>query len=120
MIRKLPLVTIAAAMLPLVLGSVAAGGAPLADAPAATSTERSWSLPRDEPELLPGPGREAFYSACPTCHSTRYVTDQPLFGRDAWVAEIDKMKKTYGAEIRAEDTEKILEYVLSVNATSHR
>jgi hypothetical protein len=112
-------VTVAASLV-LVLDSEAVGGARSADASAGPSTERSWSLPRDEPELPPGPGREAFYSACPTCHSTRYVTDQPLFGRDAWVLEIDKMKKTYGAEIRAEDTEQILGYVLSVNAASHR
>jgi sulfite dehydrogenase (cytochrome) subunit B len=120
MSQRLRPVAIAAAILSLVLGSAAAGGTPAADAAAGPSTERSWSLPRDEPELPPGPGREAFYSACPTCHSTRYVTDQPLFGRDTWAAEIDKMKKTYGAEIRAEDTERILEYVLSVNAASHR
>jgi|HubBroStandDraft_2_1064218.scaffolds.fasta_scaffold643057_2 cytochrome c5 len=120
MSRRLLPVVIAAALLALVLRSAAAGGAPLVDASAGPSTERSWSLPRDEPELPAGPGREAFYSVCPTCHSTRYVTDQPLFGRDAWAAEIDKMKKTYGAEVRAEDTEKILEYVLAVNAASHR
>jgi sulfite dehydrogenase (cytochrome) subunit B len=109
-----------AAVVVALAGSVAKlAGARPAPRPAqdadAQSAERSWALPRDEPELPTGPGRSAFYAACATCHSTRYVTDQPGFSREVWIAEVEKMKKAYGAEIAPDKAEEIVGYLVSVN-----
>ena len=85
---------------------------------ATAPTERSWQLPRDEPELPKGPGRQEFYAACATCHSTRYVTDQPGFERAVWAAEVEKMRKSYGAEVPEKDVDAIVGYLMAVNGAA--
>ena len=82
---------------------------------ASSSTMRSWKLPRDEPPLPERPGRAAFYSACATCHSTRYITDQPRFPREIWASEVDKMTKAYGAQTPPGEVDAIVDYLVAVN-----
>ena len=69
--------------------------------------------PHDEPFLPDGPGRAAFVGNCVTCHSPRYVTNQPLFPRKTWAAEVKKMAELYGAPIPPEDMKAITEYLVS-------
>src|SRR6266849_1090858 len=72
-------------------------------------------MPHDEPVFPPGPGRDEFVTACVVCHSPRYITMQPRFSRTVWLAEVNKMKKVYGAHISDEQVLKITDYLVSIN-----
>lgn len=76
---------------------------------------RSITLPHDEPELPPGPGREVFAAACVVCHSPRYITSQPPFSRQTWTEEVNKMIKTYGAHVTDEQAKQIVDYLVLIN-----
>jgi hypothetical protein len=71
-------------------------------------------LPAENVTMPEGPGREAFLSACVTCHSPRYVLDQPPLPRKTWQREVDKMRTAYGAPIAPEAVPGILDYLLAV------
>lgn len=71
-------------------------------------------LPHEEPELPPGPGREAVLTACVICHSPRYITMQPAFSRDVWKEEVNKMIKTFGAPVKPDEAESIVNYLVSI------
>jgi hypothetical protein len=66
------------------------------------------SLP---PELAAGEGRIEVQSFCMTCHSTRYITMQPVLPAATWDAEVTKMIKTYGAPIPEDAAKKITAYL---------
>jgi hypothetical protein len=66
------------------------------------------SLP---PELAAGEGRMEVQSFCMTCHSTRYITMQPVLPAATWDAEVTKMIKTYGAPIPEDAAKKITAYL---------
>src|SRR5216684_7933545 len=72
-------------------------------------------MPHDEPVFPPGPGRDEFVTACVVCHSPRYITMQPRFSRTVWLAEVNKMKNVYGANISDEQVLKIKDYLVSIN-----
>ncbi len=91
----------------------ARGGAPEPAKPGV----RALVLPTDQPPLAQGSGRDQFYASCVTCHSTRYVTDQPRFARKTWTAEVDKMMKSYGAPVPAEHVAAIVDYLVAVNGS---
>ena len=61
-----------------------------------------------------GPGYVTFSSICLTCHTPRYVLIQPVFPRKTWVAEVEKMKKVYGAPITDEQVEPVVNYLVSI------
>jgi hypothetical protein len=46
-----------------------------------------------------GPGKAVAQQYCIMCHSTAYVSTQPLLNHDQWTAEVVKMQKVYGAPI---------------------
>ncbi|MGH7294228.1 MAG: hypothetical protein ACRELB_04820, partial [Polyangiaceae bacterium] len=69
------------------------------------------------PELPEAPGRGAFYGACSTCHTPRYVLDQPPFPRSTWNAEVAKMRKVYGGPFPEELTAPIVDYLVAVHGT---
>jgi hypothetical protein len=73
-----------------------------------------------EPDLPQGPGRDAFMLSCTICHSNRYVTMQPHFSRKIWAAEVDKMRKTYGAPISDEQAAQSVDYLVSIRGKSDR
>lgn len=79
-----------------------------------TTGVRSITLPAIETELPPGPGKLTVMSTCTLCHSQRYVMMQPNFPRKTWIAEVDKMKKVYGATILDEQVEPIVNYLVSI------
>ena len=62
-------------------------------------------------DLVPGNGVEEVRIYCNTCHTPRYITMQPPFPAATWEAEVNKMKKAYGATIPDEETHKITAYL---------
>ena len=69
-------------------------------------------LPTETATLKPGPGAELAGSQCLICHSADYITTQP---RDKplafWKAEVEKMKKVYGAPIADDQIDPVSEYL---------
>jgi len=52
--------------------------------------------------------------ACSTCHTLRYVLDQPPLTRRQWIAEVDKMRRAYGAPFPDETTAPIVDYLVAI------
>jgi hypothetical protein len=71
-------------------------------------------LPSENVTLPDLPGREKVTSACVACHTPRYVLDQPPLPPKTWEAEVDKMRKTYGAPVADEDVPAIVAYLVAV------
>jgi hypothetical protein len=69
-------------------------------------------LPTETATLKAGAGLELANAYCLTCHSAEYITTQP---RDKplafWKAEVEKMKKVYGAPIPDDQISPIAEYL---------
>jgi mono/diheme cytochrome c family protein len=69
-------------------------------------------LPTETAMLKPGPGAELVGSQCLICHSADYITTQP---RDKplafWKAEVEKMKKVYGAPIADDQIDAVSAYL---------
>ena len=80
-----------------------------------SSPVRSISLPHDEAFAPPGPGRDAFVTACVVCHSPRYITSQPPFSRAVWKGIVQKMIDTYGAHITPTQAAEIVDYLAATN-----
>jgi len=108
---KRALITLAAAAGALALASM--GGAHAADAQPQGKVH-SITLPTMPPDLPDAPGKDAVMSNCILCHSMRYVTMQPALSRETWVAEVTKMRKTFGAPIAEEKVEDIVNYLYAV------
>ncbi|HSU69174.1 MAG TPA: hypothetical protein VLJ39_19980 [Tepidisphaeraceae bacterium] len=80
-----------------------------------TEGVRSIVLPSmPAPEMPEGPGKNVYTANCIICHSQRYVTMQPAFPRKTWQAEVEKMKKVYGAPIQDAQMPQIVDYLMSV------
>jgi hypothetical protein len=80
-----------------------------------SSPVHSISLPHDEAFAPPGPGRDAFVTACVVCHSPRYITSQPPFSREVWKEIVQKMIDTYGAHIATTQAAEIVDYLAATN-----
>lgn len=63
------------------------------------------------PELAPGEGKNDVENNCELCHSPRYITMQPPLTAATWAGEVDKMRKTYGANIPEDAAQKIAQYL---------
>jgi hypothetical protein len=98
-----------------------AGGPPQVAAPVQPAKDeagvRSIELPAVALDLPPGPGRDTITGACAFCHSNRYITLQPRFTRAQWTAEVDKMRKTYGAPLTDPQAAEAVEYLVSIRGT---
>jgi mono/diheme cytochrome c family protein len=99
----------------VVLGVV---GAALLGAGAAAATIAppkgavSISLPGDAGMAFkPGPGLATVQANCLTCHSSAYVSTQPVLSRAQWTAEVLKMRAAYGAQIADDQVPAIVEYL---------
>ena len=69
-------------------------------------------LPPESTSLKPAAGSDLAIRQCTTCHSADYVAIQPPGKPLAfWRAEVEKMKKVYGAPIRDDDVEPIAQYL---------
>src|SRR5271165_4045642 len=95
----------------------AANGNSQSDAPAANNPVQKISLPQYPPELLAGPGKDAFLNNCLICHTARYVTMQPRFTKTIWQAEVQKMITAYGASITPADKDAIVNYLVAFHGT---
>jgi hypothetical protein len=74
-------------------------------------------LPAENVTLPDLPGRDKVTSACAVCHSPRYILDQPPLPRKTWEAEVDKMRKVYGAPVTDGDAPGIVEYLVAVRGS---
>jgi cytochrome c5 len=72
------------------------------------------ALPAMQVEWPPGPGRDTVSATCVICHSTRYITMQPRFSRAAWMAEVDKMRKTFGAPLTDAQAVEVVNYLVAI------
>jgi cytochrome c5 len=72
------------------------------------------TLPAMQPELPPGPNRDMVAGTCAICHSTRYITMQPAFTRAVWTAEVDKMRKTFGAPLTDAQAAQAVDYLVAI------
>jgi mono/diheme cytochrome c family protein len=69
-------------------------------------------LPPEHATLKPGPGAELATGQCLICHSAEYITTQPPGKPLAfWKAEVEKMRKVYGAPIPDDQINTIAEYL---------
>jgi cytochrome c5 len=72
----------------------------------------SISLPGDAGMAFkPGPGVGAAQASCLTCHSSAYVSTQPVLSRAQWTAEVVKMRTAYGAPITDDQVPAIVDYL---------
>jgi sulfite dehydrogenase (cytochrome) subunit B len=75
-------------------------------------------LPPDTATLKPGAGADLANQQCMICHSVDYITTQP---RDKplafWKAEVEKMKKVYGAPIQDDQIDPIAQYLAETYGT---
>jgi len=72
----------------------------------------SISLPGDAGMAFkPGVGLAAVQANCLTCHSSAYVSTQPVLSRAQWTGEVLKMRTTYGAPIADDQVPVIVEYL---------
>lgn len=69
-------------------------------------------LPPESATLNAGPGVDLANGQCLTCHSAEYITTQP---RDKplafWKAEVEKMRKVYGAPVPEDQIQALAEYL---------
>ena len=69
-------------------------------------------LPAETARLKDGTGSDLANRQCMTCHSADYVATQPPGKPLAfWKAEVEKMKKVYGAPIPDDQIEPIAQYL---------
>jgi sulfite dehydrogenase (cytochrome) subunit B len=70
-------------------------------------------LPAETATFKPGPHLDLVKARCLVCHSADYVSTQPPnLPRATWTAEVNKMKKVYGAPLGDEDIEPLVEYLV--------
>ena len=83
-----------------------------------TSGVHEIKLPAMQVELPPGPGRETVGATCVICHTTRYITMQPKFSKAAWTAEVDKMRKTFGAPLTDAQAAEVVNYLVAIRGAA--
>ena len=77
-------------------------------------TVHSINVPYGNFELPAGAHYEVYVANCTSCHTSRYITNQPNFPRKVWEAEVTKMVKMYGAPIADENQKLIVDYLMTV------
>jgi hypothetical protein len=69
-------------------------------------------LPQETATLKQGPGFDLTNAQCSICHSAEYIISQPRGKPLAfWKAEVEKMKKAYGAPIPDDDIQPVADYL---------
>ena len=98
--------------LALICAAALGAAAFAATKPAPPKGTASISLPGDAGMAFkPGPGLAAVQANCLSCHSSAYVSTQPVLSRAQWAAEVTKMKAVYGAPIADEQVPAIVDYL---------
>lgn len=63
-------------------------------------------------KLKNGPGKDLVEANCVACHSLDYIQmNSPFLDKKGWEASVNKMIKVFGAPIKEEDVQKIVEYL---------
>jgi hypothetical protein len=66
----------------------------------------------EEPDLRPGPGRDAVLASCGACHTLNYIPmNSPFLDERGWTAEVNKMVTVFRAPIEASATPEIIAYL---------
>src|SRR5437764_14312993 len=65
-------------------------------------------------DIPKGPGYETFNARCVVCHSHQYILMQPRFSPEVWTAEVQKMRKVFGAPVGDDQVDEIVNYLVSV------
>jgi mono/diheme cytochrome c family protein len=75
--------------------------------------KKSITLPPDNAmaTLREGPGVEVVRANCVACHSTDYIVRQPPSSLQQWTAEVNKMRKVFGAPVDDADAKVIADYL---------
>ncbi len=77
-----------------------------------SATALKIDLPPETARLKTAPGSDLAAGQCATCHSLDYVITQPPGKPMAfWKAEVEKMKKVYGAPIADDQIEPLAQYL---------
>ena len=77
-------------------------------------------LPAETAAFKPGPHLDLVKARCLVCHSADYVSTQPPnLPRATWTAEVNKMKKVYGAPLGDEDIKPLVEYLVKTYGNEH-
>ncbi len=100
--------------LTILTGSVAIAADDKPSARKVEGTIHSIALPNLPHELPPGPNSDVYVANCTSCHTSRYVSNQPPFPRKVWEAEVVKMVKIYGAPIDEEKQKQIIDYLVAI------
>jgi hypothetical protein len=84
----------------------------LASLVAASASALTIELPKETTQLKDAPGVDLVQRSCAVCHSYDYIAIQPAGKPLAfWKAEVEKMKKVYGASIPDDQIEPIAQYL---------
>jgi hypothetical protein len=86
----------------------------------ADSNFRTSAYPVPTQDLAHGDGLQDVRIYCNTCHSPRYITMQPPLPAATWEAEVNKMNKTFGAQIPPDRTQKIILYLQTYYTPENR
>lgn len=65
-------------------------------------------------KLPEAPGYQSFQQNCMSCHSARYVQNQPGFPEKTWRAIVTKMQKNYGAPVPDSSVNEIVQYLVAI------
>jgi len=69
-------------------------------------------LPPQQTALAPGSGSELAKGRCLICHSSDYIATQPPGKPLAfWKAEVEKMRKVYGAQVADDEVAPLADYL---------
>jgi len=71
----------------------------------------SITLPDSTVALADGTGKDAVLTNCTGCHSTDFLSQQPVQPAAVWAAEVAKMRKTYHAPVAEADVNAIVGYL---------
>jgi cytochrome c5 len=118
--RLLPLIALAASTSLILANDSAspAGGGKVEPAKVANGVRSVPAYPVIWPDMPAGPNKDVYLANCVTCHSQRYVLMQPPFSRKVWTAEVEKMKKAYGATTMDDKVmPQIVDYLMAVRGT---
>ncbi len=86
--------------------------AALASASGSLASGTKIELPQQTATLKAGPGADLANGQCLICHSAEYITTQPSDKPLAfWKAEVEKMKKVYGAPIPDDQIQALAAYL---------
>ena len=77
----------------------------------------SVELPASQSSFPPGNGADIANGQCLICHSAGMVLRQPPLSQDEWVAEINKMRNSYGAPLPAEQVDALARYLHSIDGS---